>query len=322
MLADPWWIVAAALVVEGGLRWPRGWSHPVVAIGGLISGLERRWNREAFSERRRKALGVLTVLILILVTFGTGFGITWLVSFLPDFWAGAAVVACGVCGLAAGSLFQHVRAIQRPLSRGDWAAARTAVSLIVGRDTHDMDEADIATAAIESLAESFNDGVVAPVFWFLIGGLPGLFAYKAINTADSMIGHMEPRWRAFGWAAAKSDDLMNWIPARIAGALIAMAGTVAGTGLGARGKAWAVMARDARKHASPNAGWTEAAMAGALGVRLGGEVHYEGMRADRPRLGHGRRPLAQDLRVSLRLYLMACAGLLLILLAGGALWPR
>lgn len=318
MRADLWWMVAAALVVEAGMRWPRGWPHPVVAIGGLISGLERRWNREALSEGRRKALGVLTVLILILVTGGTGGGITWLVSFLPDVWAGVVVVACGVCGLAAGSLFQHVRAIQRPLSRGDWAAARTAVSLIVGRDTHDMDEADIATAAIESLAESFNDGVVAPVFWFVVGGLPGLFAYKAINTADSMIGHMEPRWRAFGWAAAKSDDLMNWIPARIAGALISMAGTVSG----ANAKAWAVMARDARKHASPNAGWTEAAMAGALGVRLGGEVRYDGLPLARPILGEGRRPVAQDLKRALGVYLLACAGLLLLLLAGGALWPR
>ena len=135
---------------------------------------------------------------------------------MPDF----ALYLCalvGIFGLAAGSLYQHFIAIERPLSRNNLEAAKHAVSMIVGRDTASMDASDISTAALESLAESFNDGVVAPVFWFAIGGLPALFAYKAINTADSMIGHMEPRWRAFGWAAAKTDDIANWIPARIAG---------------------------------------------------------------------------------------------------------
>lgn len=318
MGAELWWIVAAAFVAEALIGWPRSLPHPVVWIGRLISRLERAWNRAELSEGRKRALGVVSVLILLSVTIGIGLLITGLSLYLPRPWSFLVVALCGVCGLAASSLWRHVQAIQVPLYRWDMPTARRAVGMIVGRDTHDMDEADVATAAIESLAESFNDGVVAPVFWFLLAGLPGLFAYKAINTADSMIGHMEPRWRDFGWAAAKTDDLMNWIPARIAGGLIAMAGTVAGRGL----SGWQVMGRDACKHASPNAGWTEAAMAGALGVKLGGQVRYDGQIAMRPVLGQGDAPKAQHLNKALRLYLLACGGLLALILIGGFAWPR
>lgn len=318
MSTDLWWIVAAALVAEALVRWPQGLPHPVLWIGRLISVMERAWNRADHSEGRKRAMGVLSVLILLSVTTGFGLLITMLSQQLPRPLSFVLMVACGACGLAAGSLWHHVRAIEAPLYGRDIAEARRAVGMIVGRDTHDMNEPEIATAAVESLAESFNDGVVAPVFWFLLAGLPGLFAYKAINTADSMIGHMEPRWRAFGWAAAKTDDLMNWIPARIAGSLIALAGTVAGSGL----KGWQVMRRDARKHASPNAGWTEAAMAGALGVRLGGEVRYDGHIAMRPVLGHGDAPKAKHLKQALRLYLLACGMLLALILIGGFAWPQ
>jgi adenosylcobinamide-phosphate synthase len=183
---------------------------------------------------------------------------------------------------------------------------------IKGSDVEAMDENEVATAALESLAESFCDGVVAPVFWFVTGGLPGLFVYKAINTADSMIGHREPRWRAFGWAAARADDVMNWIPARIAGVLIALAG----------GQGWRIMWRDAGKHASPNAGWSEAAMAGALRVRLGGPVRYDGVMTDRPVFGDWAPPSAHDLKRGLKVYGVACALLLLLLIGGGFAWPR
>lgn len=318
MTAEAWWIVAAALVVEALIRWPQGLPHPVVWIGRLIAALERDWNKAERSQGWKRAMGVLSVLILLFVTIGIGLLITSLSQILPKPWSFVVMVACGTCGLAAGSLWHHIKAIEAPLYRWDTASARTAVGMVVGRDTHDMDERDIATAAIESLAESFNDGVVAPVFWFLLAGLPGLFAYKAINTADSMIGHMEPRWRAFGWAAAKTDDLMNWIPARIAGVLIALAGMIAGRGL----EGWQVMGRDARKHASPNAGWTEAAMGGALGVRLGGEVRYDGQDAMRPVLGEGEAPKAHHLKQALRLYLLACGGLLTLILIGGFAWLR
>jgi adenosylcobinamide-phosphate synthase len=204
-------------------------------------------------------------------------------------------------GLAQRSLYEHVAFVR---SAENLPAARLAVARIVGRDTAELDGAGVAAAAIESLAESFNDGVVAPAFWLLIGGLPGLWAYKAVNTADSMIGHMEPRWRAFGWAAAKTDDLMNLIPARLAGGLIALASwRGAGT-----------MLRDAHRHASPNAGWPEAAMAGALGVTLGGSASYDGVLVHRATFGDGRAPQAEDLQRGLQVYVRACA----LLLAGVA----
>ncbi len=309
---SPPWIVAGALLVEGVLGWPRRLLHPVAWIGALIAVLERRWNRAERPEAARRALGVVTVLILFAVAGGAGWSVQALAAAAP-FWPGLVLLlVCGAAGLAARSLFDHVRAVALPLKTGDLPAAQQAVGMIVGRDVETMDEAEVATAALESLAESFCDGVVAPVFWFVIGGLPGLFAYKAINTADSMIGHMEPRWRAFGWAAARTDDVMNWIPARIAGALIVLAGA----------GGWRVMLRDAGKHASPNAGWTEAAMAGVLRVRLGGPVRYDGVMSERPFFGDGAPPSAADLTRGLRVYGVACALLLMLLIVGGFAWPR
>ncbi|MFE9083899.1 adenosylcobinamide-phosphate synthase CbiB [Brevundimonas sp. NPDC003935] len=306
------WIVAGALLVEGTIGWPRRLRHPVVAVGALVAALEKRWNGVERPEKARRILGVATILILIGVAGGVGWGVEILAEAVP-LWPGLALVlVCGATGLAARSLFDHVRAVAKPLTAGDLPAARLAVSMIVGRDVEAMGEGEVAAAALESLAESFCDGVVAPVFWFLVGGLPGLFAYKAVNTADSMIGHMEDRWRAFGWAAARTDDVMNWIPARIAGGLIALGGW----------QGWRIMWRDARKHASPNAGWTEAAMAGALRVRLGGPVRYDGVVADRPDFGDWAPPRAHDLRRGLRVYGVACAALILLLIAGGFVWPR
>jgi adenosylcobinamide-phosphate synthase len=184
------------------------------------------------------------------------------------------------------------------------------VGRIVGRDTANLGEPGVAAAALESLAESFNDGVIAPLFWFALTGLAGLFAYKAINTADSMIGHREERWRAFGWAAARTDDVVNWIPARLAAALIALIG----------GGGWQVMWRDARKHASPNAGWPEAAMAGALGVTLGGPATYDGVAHDRPTFGDGPPPASADLGRGLAVYRRCLIFLVVLFGTGGALW--
>jgi adenosylcobinamide-phosphate synthase len=209
----------------------------------------------------------------------------------------------GTVGLAQRSLFQHVRNVLISLRGGDLTGARERVGLIVGRDTRQLDTAGVSAAALESLAESFNDGIVAPAFWFFLGGLPGLFAYKALNTADSLIGHKEERWRAFGWGAARADDVANLVPARIAGTLLVFAG-------------WAglwVMVRDAHKHASPNAGWPEAAMAGALGVRLGGPATYDGVLHERPVFGTGPAPGVGELGRGLRIYLVACALLWLAL---------
>ncbi len=313
MPLDPW-IVLAALMLEALVGYPARLHarvpHPVVWVGALISALERRWNHPETPEARRRLLGVAT----LLVAGGSAVfvGLILEVLPLPEPAAVAALVLFGTLGLAQRSLHDHVAAVHKPLRDGDLPAARTAVSMIVGRDVEALDESGVAAAALESLAESFCDGVVAPVFWFLVGGLPGLFAYKAVNTADSLIGHMEPRWRAFGRASARADDVMNFVPARIAGGLIALAG----------GGGWRVMLRDARKHASPNAGWPEAAMAGTLGVRLGGSAAYDGVLHERPTFGDGPSPSAADLARGLALYRRACGLLWLALLLGGLAWPR
>lgn len=306
----PWpWVVVLALGLEAVLGYPatlnRFARHPVAWPAAIIEALERRWNRSQLSDRRRRGLGVVLVAALI--------GAAALVGAVPHLLLGASVPAQTVIaliatvGLAQRSLHQHVDAVLTSLEARDLFAARAAVSLIVGRDTADLDAEEVTAAALESLAESFNDGVVAPAFWLLVGGLPGLFAYKSVNTADSLIGHMEPRWRMFGWAAARTDDLMNLIPARLAGALIALAG----------GGGWRIMRRDARLHASPNAGWPEAAMAGALNIRLGGDARYDGILTAKPTFGDGPRPTAADLRRALGLYRRACGLLWLIPLAIG-----
>jgi adenosylcobinamide-phosphate synthase len=309
--ADPWLVLGAA-AIEAVVGYPdrlhRRAPHPVVWIGGLIAWCDRTWNREDGSPKARRVLGVATLITITTVAGVTG----WLPSLAPQPFAFGLVLLVGALGLAQRSLFDHVRAVAKPLTSGDIGAARLAVGAIVGRDVSELDEQAVAAAALESLAESFNDGVVAPIFWFVVGGLPGLFIYKAVNTADSMIGHREPRWRDFGWASARMDDLMNLIPARIAGGLIALAG---------RG-GWRVMARDASKHASPNSGWPEAAMAGVLKIQLGGPAAYDGVITERPTFGGGTWPGAADLERGLKVYVTACGLLWLLLAIGGLAWPR
>lgn len=310
-------LLVMALVLEACLGYPQ-WiyarlAHPVVWIGSLITILERIWNDPSRSDGARRFLGI----VALTIAAGSAAAIGWMIQrgagHLPF---GSLIVALiATTGLAQRSLYFHVTDVLRPLMLGDLQTARAAVAHIVGRDTAELTHAGVAAAALESLAESFNDGVVAPAFWLLVGGLPGLFAYKALNTADSLIGHREPRWRMFGWAAARADDVANLLPARIAGLLLALAG-----GGGIR-----IMIRDASKHASPNAGWPEAAMAGALAVRLGGPATYDGAIHERPVFGDGAVPGADDLARGLRAYVKACA--LLWMLAAmpslvSALWQR
>jgi len=309
---SPWpWpcVVALALGLEAVLGYPAALNrlagHPVAWPAALIEGLERRWNRPTAPDRRRRLLGVALVALLVAASVLLGAEVQGLAG--ASLAAQAFIALVATVGLAQRSLHDHVAAVLAPLRAGDLPAARAAVGLIVGRDTDPLDVEGVAAAALESLAESFNDGVVAPAFWLLAGGLPGLFAYKSVNTADSLIGHKEERWRMFGWAAARTDDLMNLIPARLAGALLALAG----------GRGWRTMARDAPRHASPNAGWPEAAMAGALRVQLGGEAVYDGVPTPRPTFGDGPRPTVADLARGLAVYRRACLLLWLIPLTIG-----
>lgn len=297
------WLVLGALAFEASVGYPQ-WlyariRHPVVWIGALIARLDRRWNDERFGNARRRLLGIVALGLVLGVVIALGMAIEHAAS---GVLGGVILVLIASTGIAQRSLYVHVRDVLASLEANDLGAARTDVARIVGRDTAELTQDEVAAAALESLAESFNDAVVAPTLWLFIGGLPGVLAYKAANTADSMIGHMEARWRMFGWAAARCDDLLNLVPARIAGILLAVA---------ARG-GFAVMLRDASKHASPNAGWTEAALAGGLAVRLGGPASYEGVRSDRPTFGDGAPPTAMDLRRGLHIYMRACALLWLV----------
>lgn len=304
-MAEP--VALAALALDAAIGWP-GWlyrkvGHPVGLFARLIEGCERAWNRPDLGDTARRTLGVATMVLLI----GVVAGCAWLVQWaLRGHWIVVGLLACPA--LAQRSLHDHVRPIAEALERGDLPAARRAVGMIVGRDTGALDEAGVSRAAVESLSESFCDGVAAPLFWLLVGGLPGVWAYKAINTADSLIGHREERWRAFGWAAARVDDVANLLPARLGGILICLAG---------RG-GWCTMWRDARLHVSPNAGWTEAAMAGALGLRLAGPVSYDGVVLEKPWIGNGSEATPADIRRALSVYWRACA--LLWLIAGCVAW--
>jgi len=305
------WALAllVALGIEAALAWPAALhariGHPVTWAGALIAALDRRLNDPARGEAARVRLGLAAALAVIGLAAGAGLAVQ---AALPPGWAGTLVLGIAAWPLvAARSLHDHVAAVARPLAAGDTEAARAAVAMIVGRDPARLDQAGIARAATESLAENASDGVVAPLFWGLVAGLPGIAAYKAINTLDSMIGHRTPRHAAFGRAAARIDDVANWVPARLTGLVFALVSVRPGAALRA-------MARDARRHRSPNAGWPEAAMAGALGIRLSGPRVYADRVADEPWLNAGAAdPGPGDLTRALGLYrraMLACGALI------------
>jgi adenosylcobinamide-phosphate synthase len=304
-------LALTALAVEAAFGFPdsiyRRIGHPVSWIGALITRCERVWNRHDLSFQSRRMLGVGTFLLLVAVCGVAGGIVSGLAQhFLSNL---ASALVCGAAAstlLAQRSLDAHVRAVADALERGGVEAGRHAVSMIVGRDTTRLNEAGISRAAIESLAENFSDGVVAPLFWLLVAGLPGALIYKAINTADSMIGHKSDRYLAFGWASARADDLVN-LPASRLSAVWLVAASVILPGLSPRDAIKAIW-RDAGKHRSPNAGWPEAAMAGALGLRLGGPRAYHGAMSDEPWMGNGREQISsRDIRTALRQYRTACA---------------
>jgi adenosylcobinamide-phosphate synthase len=266
-------IVIAALAFDALIGDPdwlwRRLAHPVALIGALIDYLDRRFNREDRSPQQRKFAGIASTAVMVAIAGSVGALIQAITQPLP---AGNIILALiASVFIAQRSLYQHVARVRSAFARGGLTEARQAVAMIVGRDPEQLDEAGVCRAAIESCAENFSDGVVAPVFWLALLGLPGLIAYKAINTADSMIGHRTERHASFGWAAARLDDLANLVPARLSALLLAVAAPIAG---GSVGKSWGVVRRDASRHRSPNAGWPESAMAGALGLALAGPRRY------------------------------------------------
>jgi adenosylcobinamide-phosphate synthase len=304
--SDTLFAVVAALAFDALIGDPdwlwRRLPHPVVLIGYFIGFLDRSLNRETWSPAQQKMAGIVVVILLLAISAVFGFLIE---AALRQIAFGNLLVGLMASMLIAQrSLYQHVARVRMAFD-GGLAEARRAVSMIVGRDPDQLDEAGVCRAAIESCAENFSDGVVAPAFWLALFGLPGLIAYKAINTADSMIGHRSTRYESFGWAAARLDDLVNLIPARLSGLLVAVVAPIAG---GATMPALRVMWRDAAKHRSPNAGWPESAMAGALGLALAGPRRYGERIVDDPFLNAEARKDAtpSDIGRALDLLVGAC----------------
>jgi adenosylcobinamide-phosphate synthase len=300
------------LVLALGLDWLIGdlpWlfrlvPHPIVLIGRAIALFDRRLNRETRDSATRRVRGVITLAALVLAAAGVGVALSLFAAHLGR-WGWLVELAAVAVLVAQRSLHDHVARVMRALEQDGLAAGRAAVSHIVGRDPASLDAHGVARAGIESLAENFSDGVVAPVLFYLVAGLPGLLVYKTVNTLDSMIGHKTPRHLAFGWASARTDDLLNLVPARLAGLLVGLAALFVPRGTPV--KAVRTMLRDAGKHRSPNAGWPEAAMAGALDLALAGPRRYGDVTVTDPWLGTGRaRATAADMRAALRLFRIAC----------------
>jgi adenosylcobinamide-phosphate synthase len=305
-----------AMIIELCAGYPRALlhtiGHPVTWIGRLIAALDRLLNRDTADPHGRRGAGVGAVLLLLGIVGAIAFIVERELLRLPFGRIAVAVVASTL--IAQRSLHRHVADVADALEQGGIAAGRAAVAKIVGRDPQTLDAAGVARAAIESLAENFSDAVVAPVLWMAIAGLPGAALYKAINTADSMIGHRTPRYEAFGWAAARLDDLVN-LPASRLSALLLVAAAALNKNASAAA-AWRAVLRDASRHRSPNAGYPEAAMAGALGLSLAGPRVYGGVEIDDATMGDGRRDTtAADIRRALTLYRYADAILIALVVA-------
>jgi adenosylcobinamide-phosphate synthase len=291
-----------ALLIERWVGYPprltAAIGHPVMWFGFVIGYLEARLNTDKRNAEQRRLAGLVALAVLLVLVLVVAVAAQQVVRAIPGGFVLEILLATPF--LAQKELGRAVEAVATALGTS-LEAGREAVSHIVGRDPQALDEAGVSRAAIETLAESTCDGVVAPWFWLVLLGLPGIALYKAINTADSMIGHLNERYRDYGWAAAKLDDVVNWLPARLTAVLITAACFV--TAHASPGSAWAVARRDARRHASPNSGWPEAAFAGALGFRLGGPRSYAGEVVDLPSFGDGRSELvASDILRALVLY--------------------
>ncbi len=293
-------LIIDAIIGDPDYLW-RWTSHPVVWIGDVINQLDERFNRSTDSQKQRRQKGLLALIFLIVLGAVSGLVLQSVINIFVFPWVFEALVVA--IFLSGRSLYDHVARVREKLEEANLAAARKAVAHIVGRNPQTLDRSGVARAAIESLAENFSDGIIAPVLWYLIAGLPGLIIYKMVNTADSMIGHKTPRHHDFGRATARFDDAVN-LPASRTTALLCIIAIAIHHGPGAAKNAWRSIYRDAASHRSPNAGWPEAAMAGGLDIALSGPRTYEGEISEEVWINEsGRKQIDYgDIKAALRLY--------------------
>lgn len=311
-----------ALLIESLIGYPnqlfRTIGHPVSWIGAVISWCETTWNKPVYHPETRRRNGIIMLVLVVLIALLISLSIVWIIS-SSLLWPLSLILTALFASmlLAQRSLYLHVRNVAEVLEEEGLHAGQVAVSQIVGRDTRSMDEASVCRAAIESLAENFSDGVVAPIFWMVIAGLPGAAVYKTINTADSMVGHQSDRYAEFGWASARLDDYANLPASRLAAVWLVIAAFWLPRASSFR--AVSTLRRDAPYHRSPNAGWPEAAMAGAVGVRLSGPKIYNGQVVEDRWMGDGREAATPtDIYRALDVFLLACVvqGFAILILHG------
>lgn len=311
--------VFMASVLDALLGDPDWFPHPVRIMGRCIAWCDRRVRAIAQRAMSLRLAGGCLAMGLPLLVYVVGAAMIDAAEHVAGWLGSALTIGLAWTTIAARDLWDHACAVQRLLAIDNIPAARRAVAMIVGRDTAELPAAEIARATVETVAESTADGVIAPLFYLAIGGAPLALAYKAVSTLDSMIGHRDARYVDFGWASARLDDLANWIPARVAAGLLIIGAWLV-TGQPARVlNGWRVFWCDGHKHPSPNSGRPEAAMAGVLGVRLGGVNVYAGVAQERPVLGHtGREPVSDD--ITLAAHIMAAAAGIGVFLAGVSKW--
>lgn len=295
--------LAAACVLDAAVGDPRWFPHPVRWMGAVVNWCDRLVHRRFLSPATERMAGLLLAVALPTGAYGVGALLIWWAGSIDVFWGTVATVLLAWTTLAARDLIDHVLSVQRAFQSDSLTEARVAVAKIVGRDTAEMTEADIVRATVETIAESTADGIVAPLFYLVIGGAPLALAYKAVSTLDSMIGHMDERYRWFGWASARLDDVANFLPARITALVLVLSSGLLFRSWPVMQRAWRILLRDGAAHPSPNSGHPEAAMAGALGVQLGGINLYDGLPVARPCLGDPDQPLTRA-HISLALRLM------------------
>lgn len=301
----PLWLhVILALLLDLALGDPRWFPHPVIGIGKLALAVEKPLRKRLPT----KIAGVVAVIVVISITVLVVTTCWWLASLIHPLLGDLVSILLIYTALAMQSLRTHAVAVFNPLVKGDVTTARAEVQMLVGRDTDDLDEEEITRATVESVAENTVDGVTAPLLFALIAGAPGVFFYKAVNTLDSTFGYKNERYLQFGWASAKFDDLVNFLPARISALLVPFSAAL--IGLEAK-QAWKIFKRDRHNHPSPNGGQIESAMAGAMNVRLGGENSYFGEKSFRPYMGDGEQQLkAEHILQVVRLMMMTSVSVL------------